>query len=764
MRRKLIVAIPLLPLAACGGGGAGTSGSISGLEGPSEISVLTADTGSSSSATAGGTVAPGAGVGDFPVGADYFTDEQNEYVYDPSMEALGTINLILGMARQTAYPVMVNQGAYLAQIDQSLIETGGGGNGQGGSTPELQMWTARSTRATNDSPQYAYFWVPGDDPGTPETIFAQMSIYEGASVSNPFGDFGVNFARAADYASIGSAELWGQLLTLDSVGTDIGFSFYESKGDLGVVPSVGDEATLTQAVVQMAEDQAAGSARVSRQDRYDFGGGDTGVITQDYTLAYDDTHVLRQKDAETPVCLSRTEFNQSVWGYTLYNASGPDAGERVEMNGGFNFVTDGGEYGWMSYWGMWLPPGVTVDNGDTVTKVNYGSSGSGTEYTVAQAPGRLIRYTQDTLTLAEITGDLFEWWDFSGTPAYYRVSYNGSGWFKTAVLNDSTGDWDALSPTQALVLSSGEWLGMWSNTLGGSVNYVEGESTISYSSEEIVSGGDSLFDGATSLTLYGFTEMLASEISQVNAEAGSIYMANAPDAGTPYEFTFDQADLTLIHDVNGDGSVETVVGLDTGVEVTSGPFSWGMRSGPMVTDLTGVSNIWDLWSASEYYVYETGHNPWNKFQALVTSGGDYAEFDAPIQFSYLHTTAADRNDDPTFDGKTVLLQYEGAGTLWGIPDEQVDLDGDGNSDHYKPLFAIADGTLMGPTGVEYVAKAVDVELSLAEAPGECGALSLTTASGLTLPDGSTFVTPGNGVKPVVAGPPSVIAGVVQGSN
>lgn len=770
MRRIAASSLPVVAtLAACGGGssGGGTL-TVSGLQGPDEISVITADTGGSSStatsAGSGGSVAPGAGVADFPAGAAYFSAEQNEYVYDPSMDALRIINEILGMARQTAYAEMVNEGPYLAQIDESLLDTGGGDSGQGGELPEFQLWTARSNRVDNNSVQNVHFWVPDEDASSGETIFAHMAITQGASDANPFGSFGVNFAKADSFANIGSPELFGQLLTLDATGSNIGFSFYEQSGDLGVVPSVGDFASLTQAVVEMTDDESAGTALVRQQSRYDFGSGDSGVVAEDYALAYNDTHVLRQKDVDTPDCLSRTDFDENVWGYTLYHASGNDIGEEVEIDGGFNFVTAGGDYGWMSYWGMWVPDGVSVNDGDVVTKADFGDDSETVEtFTVVKAPGRLVRYSRDTLDLSEITGELFEWWDFSGTPTYYQVSYDGTDWFRVAQFNDSTGEWDSITPS-AVVLSAGEWLGMWSQALGGSVNFVEGESEITYFSEEIVGGGDEIFANDPSVRFYGFTEMLASEISQVNAESGSIYLGDAGSVGAPHEFLFDESDLTLRHDVNGDGSDIDVVGLVSGIEVTSGPFTWGMRSGPMVTDLTGVTNVWDLWSAEEYYVYETGHNDWNQFQALVDGEGEYAEFDPPMQFSYLHATAADRNDDATYDGKTVLLQYEGAGTLWGIPDEEVDLDGDGNADHFKPQFAIADGTLMGPNGNDYVVKAVDIELSLSDAPGECGALSLAGAAALTLPDGSGFATPTNGDEPLVEGPPAVVAGVVQGAE
>jgi len=193
MRRNLALLLPALALAACDGESPSASNlTVQGLQGPAEISVLTADTGAGAPAAPGASLAPGAGVSGFPSSAAYFTDEQHSYVYDSSMEAMGTINEILGMTRQTAYAEMVNQGPYLAQIDTSLLETGA--PDEGGDAPELQLWTVRSTRANNFVDQQVHFWVPGG-PGDPITIFADMTLNEGASLDDPFGRFEMNFPR-----------------------------------------------------------------------------------------------------------------------------------------------------------------------------------------------------------------------------------------------------------------------------------------------------------------------------------------------------------------------------------------------------------------------------------------------------------------------------------------------------------------------------------------------------------------------------------------
>src|SRR5262249_26774855 len=153
----------------------------------------------------------------------------------------------------------------------------------------------------------------------------------------------------------------------------------------------------------------------------------------------------------------------------------------------------------------------------------------------------------------------------------------------------------------------------------------------------------------------------------------------------------------------------------------------------------------------------------NKLSMLLDMDGNAVAFDPPLQFSYQHAQGNDANGDPTYAGQTFLLNYNGPGDLWGIPMLPVDLDGDGNPDRYYPEFSIADGVLMGPNGTEYVIKAIDEELTLMQAdPSLCTGQSIDAAGALALPDGSEYVAPDIGPKPVIDQPPSVIDGVVQG--
>ena len=119
------------------------------------------------------------------------------------------------------------------------------------------------------------------------------------------------------------------------------------------------------------------------------------------------------------------------------------------------------------------------------------------------------------------------------------------------------------------------------------------------------------------------------------------------------------------------------------------------------------------------------------------------------------------NDDAEFAGTNYVLHYNGPNELHGIPHDGEDQDGDMMFDRFFPRINIKDGVALGPTGVEYVIRATEIEQTLIEAPGECLDLELTDVGSLELPDLSDFTPPIIGTRPEVDAPPSVIEGVLQ---
>lgn len=765
----------LVLLGACGGGGSSSTtsgGAVTGLSLPGSLSVVTA-TGSSGG---GSTITPGAGTGSFPADAEYFTDEAFEHVWDRSTEPLELINEILSMTGQTAAEEMVNKGDYRALIDASMGEKGGesGGSSSGqssGTAQDFEDWTVRSTREDNDSPMYVRMWIPNEEEFFSGLIYGHGRIVAEPTDADPFGKFVLNFAMKESLS--GPAMFKGVLKTESATAGRIGFSFYEEGGKgLNLPHDPGEFSEEVQVRVDMSADQLTGVARVRNQHRENFGMGDSGVVTEEYRIAFDTTHFLRELVGGTPELFHRDQFVRNTWRYNLYDAEGENLGDNVERDSGFGFRTAGGDFGWIGYWGMWAPEGVTVANGDTIYKQQFGPGQSDpVPYTVVQAPGRLIKNSKNTIPLLQVDGDDFRYWEFdaqTSTHAEFKVVYGHAGgtFTKTAIWDRDSNQWIDLETPEVIVLQPGDWLHLWSDGLGGSVNYVYGDTTLTYWKEEFVNGDSSdLFpSGVTEATLYGMIECLRSELTAAEAETGDVFLSQG-SVSTPHLFEFHQDDLSLYHDTTGNGSVLTQVGLAEGEEPATGPFTWGMRTGPLLPNppntYGALSNPWDAWNMDVFYIYETGHNAWNKTTSLTDALGAAVSFDPPLVFTYTHSTDNDANGDSAHDGRTIQLEYNGNGDLWGIPHDGVDLNGDGEPDYWQPRFSILDGVAMGPNGTEYVVKAIDTELHLAEDSGGSTSLTLDGASSLSLPDGSDFSNPATVQKPVVTDPPAVIAGVVQ---
>ncbi len=763
----LPLATALALLAGCGGGSS-SGGAITGLSVPGSMSVITVDGGGSTGPVTAGASADTSG---FAADAAYFTDERHAHVYDSSLETVSTVNMILCDMSQTGYADMVNFGAYLALVDEARCEAGGDSSSSGSSTGQSSgansgapsLWTIHSTRASNSSDEIVQIWLPSNGPNdTPVTINVKLTVSAGSSLANPFGVFNLDFAGVPPGGTVADATMYGNLRSLDVASGFIGFSFFQQQGDPTVAQLPNQHAEIVQSNVNMFADQTQGVAYIRRQYRENFGMGDSGLQTEEYKIAFDLANVLRQKDSDPALCLSRTTYDARTWRYNLYDATD---GSLVQLNSGFGFRTAAGDFGWMGYYGMWVQPGVSVANGDTVTRDSFGQA-TPVSYSVVTAPGKLIRNTRQTLALTSIVGLSFNWYHdndpMDGQPGLqYRVQYDGANWNEVATWDDNLHSWTDLGVPVAIDTAAQGYLGMYCESLGGPSTFVDGDTGITYYQREFVTGADLAFNGGTQIDIYGYQNCLRAGVTTAEANVGDIFLAPSMDVNTPYHYVFSQADLTLYYDVNGDGSSLVPAGLATGQTITSGPNTWGMQSGSMLTDTTGLVSTFEAWNQPVFYTYETGPNQWNQYAALLDANGAFVTFDPPIQFTYMHETLNDANNDPTYNGVHYQLNYGGPGNLFGIPSEQVDTDGDGNPDRFYPLFTIADGILMGPTGTEYVVRSIDQELTLSLDPGNCGALDVGTVGSLPLPTAADYTAPDIGTAPVITDPPAVIEGVTQ---
>jgi hypothetical protein len=316
----------------------------------------------------------------------------------------------------------------------------------------------------------------------------------------------------------------------------------------------------------------------------------------------------------------------------------------------------------------------------------------------------------------------------------------------------------------AVELNIHETLNMNSEQLGGPVKFQNGDDFITFAKQEFVNGSE---------TAEG--ELLASGSATLycvdRCPVGTLGLPQLSNWNTPYSdpiqslddvrvFTFsttgDNA-LTLVRQSNSE-PIRYADGLTTD-SLQGSPYSWGFRSGTLVTAdvLATLSTPWDIYNPQKvtvYYEWETGLNSFNQMVTVKDSNGVIQNFDKPIQFTYTHSAAKDRSGNAgTFDGKVILLNYGGNGQLGGIPAVQE------NNGHFRALFTIADGTLMGPDN-KYVIKAQEIEGTMRPTNGQCSALTLTEPPE-PVPTSTTDSASDIGDMPIVTSAPAVIGGVVQ---
>ena len=781
-------------LVSCNSGGDTTSsgdGVVTGLEMASTMSVVTAQSNNGSSLRHMHARA----VADPLPSGEFATDRQNVYVFDESMESLQTVNMILCLMDQTKASSMVNQGAYIALVDEDKCEQGqnqssAGATGQssGGQSTTYNKWTIVSERASATAPQIVKIWIPGEAGGDPregQDMLVEVTVNEGVSGSKPFGSFVLNFKGVIDSGVLqgGAASgnyldmMKGSLQTVDNADGKPQFKFINVAGTENGFQQMDFGFREAANVILDNASGTSGRARALRSETGDFDGpGPNGVTTNtaSYTLDLNADYVMRAKDnnadnvADAQRCLSRTSFNAQVWRYNLYN---PTTGARVTRNSGFPF-TYNGKYGHVGYWGVWYEDGNLPD-GATIAKVDFATNTT-TDYTVRVSPGKLVRRTANTVNISELRGaELYFWGNVGGNFGQYLVTVNNSdhfiatdsvAWGESGRTTTNINDTD-ITPNANVMLS------LWSDALGGNLTYIGGATTVVFYAQEFVQPNDAVF-ASSPVTLNCYQRCVKGGLTQaaINAAGGNpnvLYHADKNNPGdTPYAYLADV--------VNGKLRVRDHLGAEVKADtlnLASLGNDWGVNTGEMITST--VNNPWEVFSQPVSYRWETGSNNWNKLISVQkASDSSYAVFDRPLNFTYTFSAGDNRNPtDTSQHGKKFMLQYGGPGELHGFPWAQDP----NNPQRWRSSVTLKDGVILNDGSNNYLVKAIELEQSMllsntgnAADVSACTGASLNASSlfsnaNLGLPTTSdigtiSFTWPG---KPTVTAAPAVIGGVLQ---
>lgn len=708
--------------------------------------------------------------------SQYSTDSQDFHIWNQALEPIELVNSILCFTNQMKATEFVNSGPYKALVDDSACfdneDSNTGQSTAASNTPTYMEVTVDAVRDSDSAPLVVSVWIPALETGEDEqSIKFKAVVSEGASEDDPFGQFTFNYDFYNNITSstpVGG----GEVKTINSAVGKIGFTLYESSTRDGFEHS-------QSASVVMTDNRAEGIALTASS---------FGTSGQAYGLAFDENHVLIQtadrysdlgfqNGDNSGSCLSRTDFTEAVWRYDLYDAQ---SGDRITVNSGmsFSYDSDGDNqndsHGHVGYWGIWTEHPGAIANGDTITTEN--STTAETELlTVVKAPGRLIKLSVESLTLANARGINFSYWDDSAYQHNYErwsVNYltvnddnvQSDGFYKVAGVRWGEQGPESTAITPILItVASNQTLHMHSDQLGGNVKYKQGDNSLSFYKETFINGsetatGELFANGSTSLHCVERCLLGTLSASELESYDGP-YAAQSQSVNDAISYsmspTGDNA-MTLIRTSNSE-PVRYASDL-TEQTLAQSAHAWGVRSGAMITSdvLASLSNPWDIYNpeiVSTFYVWETGLNDWNQLTTVRDSSGAIRTFDKPIQFTYTHSNNNDRTGDAgEHNGKTLLLSYGGNGDLWGIPHQHTE------SERTYPLFNIADGVIMGPNN-NYVIKAREIEGAMANAANQCDALAITEPD-VAVPTSVTG-SADIGAMPVVTDAPAVIAGQLQ---
>jgi hypothetical protein len=730
-----------------------------------------------------------------PAGSPYRTDAQNSHVEDATSRGVNQVNMITCIMSAMRPEALVNQGNYIALIDEVKCDSEGrsssansGSTSSGSNAPSYTTAVVNSARATNEQPMRVRTWLNEQDGDFSATIFVNISASEAPSQGNPYGVFRLDYCGKPDS---GPCQMQGYL-----EGSAAGISYFElEQGDHGPqskalhLQTDGDSG---QGVLQMNEDGSPVA----------------------YSFAYN-ASFFRRGTGTTDECFSRDASDpqtaMSVWRYGLYNAS---SGERVTRMSGFpiEYTNNGRTYnGYMGYWGLSLPPDAAIASGASVQRVEYsaGQAPQKTDYTLVKAGGRLVKYSKQTRTLAQIDKIKFTTgiWDTTGffTGAQANRQYemywdNTAGDFKVTGTIEcgqsgcSSSDLANTETVQASYFATRGGLRGWSQALGGELFVALGGVSgpvqsdgvqVIYRVQDLVYPTEMaalpelfcLRDCPTAATMADFFSQGTSAASPFTP--GSFNRWNPASASDVVRYSIDTAGVQL-----RDSADSPLVFTDRDAMQSQPQYMHGVRTGRLFTTLsdalcTGSGSTYceqQIEQLGTYYQWETGANQWNQFAAVKDGAGQVVTFDAPMQVDY--SVPADAVRYGQYAGKDIVLQYGGFGDLWGIPGHCVSrvtnapVSCETPDSRYVPAFVIPFDETVGrvtANGTPLLVKWLDREIRFARKPlTACTNAGLALPTGLVLPDATGLNNPADsassiyiGAQPSVGEAPRVIHGDVK---
>ncbi|MDY6825196.1 MAG: hypothetical protein SWH68_15610 [Thermodesulfobacteriota bacterium] len=641
---------------------------------------------------------------------DYSDQETQTWVEDT--DALDMVNDVLGAMNQSAYTEFVNEGPYKALVEP----IGKSDSGQSGATStsttteSLQEMIIDVTRDSNDDPMIIKIWLTENEgPGNmPMLVRGYFEVTEGVSDAYPYGVMEAHFrGDMLDENGEPSQNIMEMAMSIGA--NDDGNVTIEVVEDIEEANSGFEEVTKVRVVA---------NAKVTEGDAYTYmyekmpsGGGSYDESTETGTFAFDEDYFKYTTDGgTTETVLDKDNYQYRVYRYKLFDQSD---GSKVTRTSGFPIQLAGGsnegEHAYIGYYGLWAPYGLTIEDGDTVTRMD---SDSDAEYTVVKVNGKLRKHTANTITLSDLDGVEMSYWDVDTD---YVIAWDStSETFKKIGERDNAsgnityyteGNQSAVDPMEDY---DGAWceamnsfmpLGSLFNDENGQDTTPTNESVFEYHQEQTINPATV---NNMSLYYWGYTMDAPIDQSDIDgAAAGEANYWGSLGRDEASVFFFDANELVLKEDdISGDAYL-----LPAGLDLSNSMYQWGVNISPLTETEYAVQNAWQAHGADTYYSWETGEEDWNQFATLQDDAGDYVVFEAPLVFEYTHQTANDINGDATYDGKKFRMEYDG--NHLNIP-WKFNPNATGPGDGWEPMFNLKNGTVLtDSSGTQYVVKGIE---------------------------------------------------------
>jgi len=722
-----------------------------------------------------------------PSTAPYVTDPQNVYVQDDTSQGIGNLNTVLCVIGSLDPGDMVNSGPYIALVDMNKCNShGGGSNSSATGATNYAKAVVNVTRASNSDPMVGKMWMSFTEEGRAMTVYAYLSATQSPTDAPPYGVFRM------DYIGKSNGQTGFNGYVNSQPGT---ISFLETGAN-----------SSNTALAMSASSTTAGSGTMSIAG----GGGGSGSAT--FNFAYNSSY-FRRSDGTNDECFDRSKANAaiSVWRYGTYNAND---GSRVDQaNPGFPIVASyngASYYGYANYWGInfqGLDLNTIADASPipnlTVTDQRQGNT---TAYNLSKTGGKLTRWNQTATTLGAPDGIPFTFGaDLTGQTSNTTLVSGWNNWivqWSTANQNftvtglqtcgsngcvPSALTGNATATINASFLATNPVMG-WSDSFGGNLNipstgsaHAAGDSVYYYTQSTVVPGSS-----GEPTALYCLSQCPTAAALAAFPSGGS--SASPFGNGTGQQWFSAPSANTVTYAFGATGLLEsnTSMVLEQASQYPSGSMyaQNGIMTGRLFDTALSGSNcpagtangtVCEPANPTVYYSWQTGPNQWSQSLWLTkASDSSVVALDPPQNVPYTVPTGTTYG---TFAGKSILLQFNGFGNLFGVPGYCVDPVTNATQDcsvsgaRYVPMFSIPDGatmTLPGTPSVPLIVKALDAELRLknlgSSASSACASMTLTT---LTLPSGGTHDPSSSadseylGTMPTVTSAPKVIDGVLQ---